>query len=204
MMCSCSSLAHLQDIFDEADRSDEFLALAKTKSEKGDKAGARRAIDNAIGDAALRDGPDSIQLLLAVRESARLYYKDKDLANAEKAAKWALLLEKVNFGEDSEESIETLNIAIAAACAQDRCADTTPLLEQQLLIRRKHLGNDHPHVAVSLSLLGEAAEKKGDFKLALKYFEDALSIRKKKEPQLVALTEKNLERIRQKQAKGMK
>jgi hypothetical protein len=106
--------------------------------------------------------------------------------------------QEISEGKDSPYLIETLNLVIASACAGKKCADTTPWLLQLLELRKKVLGPDHPHVAVTLAMLGENAEIKGEFAKAKQYFEKALAIRVKVEPALVEPTRKNLVRIESK------
>ncbi|MCW5823036.1 MAG: tetratricopeptide repeat protein [Cyanobacteria bacterium TGS_CYA1] len=104
------------------------------------------------------------------------------------------------LGKDNPELIEILNLVIASACAGKKCADTTPWLLQLLELRKKVLGPKHPHVAVSLAMLGENAEMKGDLKKARQYYEKALLIRTEVEPSLVQATKRNLVRVDKKLA----
>jgi tetratricopeptide (TPR) repeat protein len=172
-----------------------YLDLSRTETALKNPDGARSAVD-AARVAASSGGKDNEQLIPIYKESAKLFYRKKDFVNSQLAAQNALRLERECCDAKSEKLLDSLNLCISAACAQDRCADTGPLLEEQLEIRKEHLGPVHPHVAVSLCLLGELAEKKGQWKEAEARYIEALSIRKKTEPGLVKQTEKNLVRVR--------
>lgn len=172
-----------------------YLDLAKSCEHLNDPAAARTAVDAALV-AARSGGKSNEQLIPIYKESAKLFYRKKDFVNSQAAAHEALRLERECCDAKSDKLLDSLNLCIAAACAQDRCADTGPLLLEQLEIRRQHLGLNHPHVAVSLCLLGELAEKKGRWKEAEERYKEALAIRKKSEPGLVKRTEENLIRVR--------
>ncbi len=131
----------------------------------------------------------------------RTLYRAKKFSQAHKLALQLLQLQEKSEGKDSPALIETLNLVIASACAQDRCKDTTPWLVRQLELRKKNLGENHPHVAVSLCLLGENAESKGNWLKAEQYYQSALELRKKIEPALVEATGRNLDRVNRKRAK---
>ena len=172
-----------------------YLDLSEVNQELSDAEGARTAVDAAIASAK-SGGDNSEQLIPLYKQSAKLFYRKKDFSNSQIAAQEALRLERECCDPKSEKLLDGLNLCISAACAQDRCADTGPLLLEQLEIRREHFGPNHPHVAVSLCLLGELAEKKGRWKEAERRYEEALAIRRKTEPALVTQTEKNLTRVR--------
>ena len=172
-----------------------YLDLAKTYERLNEPVAARTAVDAALL-AANSGGKNNEQLIPIYKESAKLFYRKKDFVNSQVAAHEALRMERDCCDSKSEKLLDSLNLCIAAACAQDRCADTGPLLLEQLEIRRQHLGPNHPHVAVSLCLLGELAEKKGQWKEAENRYIEALAIRKKSEPGLVTRTEENLTRVR--------
>ncbi len=128
-------------------------------------------------------------------QAIRREYQSKHFDKANQMALKLLKEQEARLGGNSPQLIETLNLVIASACAGKKCADTTPWLLQLLELRKKVLGPEHPHVAVTLAMLGENAEMKGDLKKARQYYEKALSIRMKEEPSLVEATKKNLERI---------
>lgn len=175
-----------------------YLDLAQVEIALNKTDEARAALDAAINDATAAGGGDSEQLIPIYKQSAKLFYRQKDFIKAQAAAKDWLRLERACCEPGSEKLLASMNVAIAAACAQDRCADTGALLTEQLEIRKKHLGAEHPHVAVSLCLLGELAEKKGNWQAAESLYKEALAIRKKVEPNLVSQTEKNLVRVKEK------
>ena len=130
--------------------------------------------------------------------SIRQEYQIKHFDKANEMAKKLLRRQEASEGKNSPYLIETLNLVIASACAGNKCADTTPCLLRLLELRKKVLGPDHPHVAVTLAMLGENAEMKGDLAKAKHYFEKALAIRVKVEPALVEPTRKNIVRIESK------
>jgi len=173
-----------------------YLANAQAEIELGNLQEATFLLDGAIREAQKDGGKNSEQLIPIYKERWKLFYRQKKFVDAQREAKEALRLERNCCEPGSERLLDSLNLVIASACAQDRCADTGPYLEEQLQIRREHLGKEHPHVAVSLCLLGELAEKKQQWKEAEARYIEALAIRKKAEPQLVAQTEKNLTRVR--------
>ncbi|MBX9692170.1 MAG: tetratricopeptide repeat protein, partial [Cyanobacteria bacterium] len=127
-----------------------------------------------------------------------LAYQQKNYDQASLAAQRILDIQKKVLGPNDSQLIDTYNQLIAALCVGGKCEDTEPLLKEQLEVRSKSLGPEHPHVAVSLCLLGESAEKKKDYERALKYYENALTIRRKTDPMLVRQTEKNVLRVHQK------
>lgn len=172
-----------------------YLDLGRAESSLKNTDATRAALDAALA-AAKSGGEDNEQLIPIYKERWRLNYRRKDFVKAQADAAQALRLERQCCDPKSERLLDSLNMNIAAACAQDRCADTGPLLLEQLEIRREKLGPIHPHVAVSLCLLGELAEKKGQWKEAERRYVEALAIRKRSEPGLVQLTEKNLTRVR--------
>lgn len=133
-------------------------------------------------------------------QSIRREYQVKHFDKANEMALKLLKKQEKQLGKDSPELIETLNLVIASACAGKKCADTTPWLLQMLELRKKVLGPEHPHVAVTLAMLGENAEMKGDLKKARQYYEKALLLRTKVEPSLVEATKRNLVRIDMKMA----
>jgi tetratricopeptide (TPR) repeat protein len=128
----------------------------------------------------------------------RQEYQTKHFDKANEMAQRLLKRQEASEGKDSPYLIETLNLVIASACAGKKCADTTPWLQQLLELRAKVLGPDHPHVAVTLAMLGENAEMKGELAKAKQYYKQALAIRIKVEPALVEPTRKNLVRIENK------
>lgn len=125
----------------------------------------------------------------------RILYKGKKFKEAQVAAKDLLELQERYLGSDSRELIETLNLAIASACAEDRCADTRPMILRQLALKEKYLGKEHEHVAASLAQLAELEEQAGNFGEAEKLFKRVLAIRTKSAPELVESTRKNLVRL---------
>lgn len=133
-------------------------------------------------------------------QNIRKEYQTRHFDKANEMALKLLKQQEISLGKNSPELIETLNLVIASACAGKKCRDTTPWLLQLLELRKKILGPEHPHVAVSLAMLGENAEMKGDLKKARLYYEKALLIRQKVEPSLVEPTKRNLERIDKKLA----
>lgn len=136
---------------------------------------------------------------LTATQNIRREYQSKNFDKANEMALKLLKEQEIENGKDSPKLIETLNLVIASACAGKKCADTTPWLLQLLELRKKVLGPQHPHVAVTLAMLGENAELKGDLKKARQYYEKALLIRTKVEPSLVDATKQNLVRIDKKQ-----
>lgn len=133
-------------------------------------------------------------------QSIRREYQTKHFDKAHEMALKLLKKQEERLGKDNPELIEILNLVIASACAGKKCADTTPWLLQLLELRKKVLGPKHPHVAVSLAMLGENAEMKGDLKKARRYYEKALLIRTEVEPSLVQATKRNLVRVDKKLA----
>ncbi len=134
----------------------------------------------------------------ATIHSIRREYQTRHFDKANEMAQKLLKRQVISEGKDSPYLIETLNLVIASACAGKKCADTTPWLLQLLELRKKVLGPDHSHVAVTLAMLGENAEMKGELAKSKQYFEKALAIRVKVEPALVEPTRKNLVRIESK------
>ncbi|MBP7862515.1 tetratricopeptide repeat protein [bacterium] len=131
-------------------------------------------------------------------DSIRREYQTRHFDKANQMARRLLKRQEMKEGKDSPYLIETLNLVIASACAGKKCSDTTPWLLRLLELRKKVLGPDHPHVAVTLAMLGENAEMKGELLKAKQYFEEALAIRTKVERALVEPTRKNLVRIESK------
>lgn len=150
-----------------------------------------RALDSARKLYA-RESPELLPYLLA---RSRVAYRKGDFAQSRSRALEALSIQEKSHGKESQDQIETINLIVSAACADDRCADTEPYVKRQLALRRKYLGADHPHVASSLCLLGELAEKKNQLEEAEKYFSEALAIREKTARELVEGTRKNLVRL---------
>lgn len=73
--------------------------------------------------------------------------------------------------------------------------EATPLFEEALVIRRRELGNDHPHVAASLSNLAFSWRAAGDGHRAAPLFRQALAIQEQtlgRDHPSVALTLNNL------------
>lgn len=132
----------------------------------------------------------------------RILYKGKKFKEAQGAAADLLKLQERYLGSDSRELIETLNLGIASACAEDRCADTRPMILRQLTLKEKYLGKDHEHVASSLAQLAELEEQAGNFDEAEKLFKRVLAIRTKSAPELVESTRKNLVRLELKRMQG--
>ncbi len=159
---------------------------------------ALEALNSAHQLACEFGGKDNEMLIPIYKQIGKLHYRKKEFVQAGIAAREALRLERSCCEPQSEKLLESLNLVIASACALDRCADTQPWLVEQLEIRKLRLGADHPHVAVSLCLIGELLEKKGQWKEAEAKYLEALDIRRKSEPALVAQTEKNLLRVREK------
>ncbi|MBX9666818.1 MAG: tetratricopeptide repeat protein [Candidatus Obscuribacterales bacterium] len=154
---------------------------------------------NSAHRIALEFGGKNNELLIPIyKQIAKLHYRKKEFVESGDAAREALRLERSCCEPQSEKLLDSLNLCIASACALDRCADTQPWLEEQLEIRKLRLGAQHPHVAVSLCLIGEILEKKRRWKEAEAKYLEALAIRRKAEPALVAQTEKNLLRVREK------
>jgi len=173
-----------------------YLDLSRAELLANNDQAARTAVDAALQSALAGGGKDSEQLIPIYKESASQFYGKKQFVESLAAAKEALRLERNCCEPGSDKLLDSLNRVIAATCAQDRCADTAPYLQEQLEIRQKRLGPNHPHVAVSLCLLAEVDEKKGKWKEAETKYLQALEIRKKVEPQLLSQTEKNLVRVR--------
>lgn len=173
-----------------------YLELSRAQLALNHDTEARAAIDAGLQSALSSGGKDNEQLIPIYKESASQFYRKQQFAQSLTAAKEALRLERACCEPGSEQLLDSLNRVISATCAQDRCADTEPYLLEQLDIRRKKLGANHPHVAVSLCLLAEVDEKKGRFKEAETKYLEALEIRKKVEPYLVSQTQKNLTRVR--------
>lgn len=142
--------------------------------------------------------PAQVQKYSCEVDQIRQEYQSKNFGKANELAKRLLRHQEAVEGKDSQYLIETLNLVIASACAGKKCADTTPWLQQLLDLRKKLLGPDHPHVAVTLAMLGENAEMKGELAKAKQYYKKALEIRIKVEPALVEPTRKNLVRIENK------
>ena len=156
------------------------------------------AVEQAIKNSGLTG---KLELSDYLKLKSRVLYKMKRFKEAEKTAQRLLKIQESRLGADSFELIETLNLIIAASCAEDRCADTEPLILRQLALREKHLGNEHEHVAASLGMLAELKEKKGELKEAEKLYRKALQIRRKSSPHLVESSEKNILRIELKRLK---
>lgn len=175
-----------------------YLELSRTELALKNDTAARASIDAGIEAALSSGGKNNEQLIPLYKESASQFYRKKQFVESLAAAKEALRLERACCEPGSERLLDSLNKVISATCAQDRCADTAPYLQEQLEIRRTKLGVNHPHVAVSLCLLAEVDEKKGKWKDAESKYLQALEIRKKVEPYLVKATEKNLVRVRAK------
>ncbi len=173
-----------------------YLELSRVELALKNDTAARTAVDAAIEAGQSGGGKNSEQLIPIYKESANQFYRKKQFVESQAAAKEALRLERLCCEPGSLHLIDSLNRVISATCAQDRCADTAPYLEEQLEIRRKHFGPTHSHVAVSLCLLAEVDEKKMKWKDAESKYLQALEIRRKVEPQLVSQTEKNLVRVR--------
>lgn len=175
-----------------------YFDLSSLRLANHDDEGALAALNSAY-QVALGFGYKDNELLIPIyKQIAKLHYRKKNFVEAGNAAREALRLERSCCEPQSEKLLESLNLVIASACALDRCADTQPWLVEQLEIRKLRLGALHPHVAVSLCLIGEVLEKKGQFKQAEAKYAEALEIRRKSEPELVAQTEKNLLRVREK------
>lgn len=172
-----------------------YFEKARAEIELKQTAPAERSLDAAV-EAALGGGKDNEQLIPIYKERWKLLYRQKQFARAQTDAKEVLRLQRNCCEPGSEGLLDALNLVIASACAQDRCADTSAYLKEQLDIRRAHLGKEHPHVAVSLCLLGELAEKQQHWQEAAKLYGEALDIRKRSEPGLVASTERILSRVR--------
>ncbi|MGD9681858.1 MAG: tetratricopeptide repeat protein [Candidatus Obscuribacterales bacterium] len=139
-----------------------------------------------------KESPELVPYLLA---RSRVAYRKGDFAQSRNRALDALSIQEKSQGKESKDQIDTIDLIVSAACADDRCADTEPYLERQLALRKKFLGEDHPHVASSLCLLGELAEKKNQLEEAEKYYSEALAIREKSAKELVESTRKNLVRL---------
>ncbi len=178
------------------DLTAEFACLSKCYLAIGNKEKARQLTDQSIAQPGL--DKDSIKLIPLLNASYDLAYREKNFDLASQTAQRSLEIQKKAKSPNDSQLIETYNQLIAALCVGGKCSDIAPLLQEQLEVRRRSLGADHPHVAVSLSLLGENAEKKRDYEKALKYYEEALAIRKKTDPSLIAQSEKNVLRVHQK------
>ena len=164
----------------------------------GDKEAGLKLLKESLERGEAEWGPDSPKLLPVLHEIYKVDYRESRFDEALVLAERCLKIQKKAYGPESKELIDTLNRVIAASCAGKKCEDTGPLLREQLDLRVKHLGPDHPHVAVSWALLGELAEKKGDYDKALSCFENALAIRRKSDPTLVENSERNIVRVHQK------
>jgi tetratricopeptide (TPR) repeat protein len=82
--------------------------------------------------------------------------------------------------KDQPELRATLEAAIGDVYRSLGHLDTAvPILQEALLTRRQLLGNDHPDVAATLTLLGQALHAKGDFAGAARAHEEALAIRRR-------------------------
>jgi tetratricopeptide (TPR) repeat protein len=175
-----------------------LAALARVRRLTGDLEGAETLCLAALARVEPRAGKDSPCLVPPLRELVRVYRgQHADEKVQEVAGRLLELTEKVS-GPDSAAIVDCLNDLIAARCAQGSCAAAEPLIERQLRLRELHLGPDHPDVAVSLCLLAENCEKLGKYDQAEIYYERALAIRVKRQPELVKATRQNLLRLSQK------
>lgn len=170
-----------------------LLTRCYTVQGKIDEADAESS--RALESARKSYGKESPELLPFLLARSRVAYRKGDFAQSRSRALEALSIQEKSQGKESKDEIETINLIVSAACADDRCADTQPYIERQLALRRRFLGADHPHVASSLCLLGELAEKKNQLEEAEKYFSEALAIREKSAKELVEGTRKNLVRL---------
>lgn len=139
---------------------------------------------------------ESPKVVPYIKLNIRILYKQKKFKESQARASELLSFQEKTLGKDSRELIDTLNLVIAAACAEDRCADTEPLLQRQLKLRQEYLGEKHEHVAASYGQLAEIEEKKGHFDKAERLYNKALEIRQEVAPQLVESTQKNLVRLK--------
>lgn len=99
-----------------------------------------------------RSGADSDEAATIINNLAGTYCEQHRYLDAERLHRQNLRLLERLHGPDSLETARCLhNLANAL---QGRPAEAVPLYDRALRIRRRHLGQDHPDVAMTLSSLG--------------------------------------------------
>lgn len=171
------------------------LAEAKSLLAASRLDSASQVLEEALQSARARWG-ESEKLYPYYMTRIRILYKGKKFEESQKEALELLGRQEKRLGKDSRVLIETLNLVIAAACAEDRCADTRPYLERQLRLRRKYLGDSHEHVAASLAQLAEIEEQSGNLDRAEELYTEVIKIREKSAPHLLESSRTNLTRIK--------
>ncbi|MBZ0189145.1 MAG: hypothetical protein K8F91_23070, partial [Candidatus Obscuribacterales bacterium] len=122
-----------------------LLSLSRCYLTQGKTDEAALVSRQALCAARDKFGLESMALVPYLLQESRAKYKMKDFQASQESALKALCLQEKNLGQDAEELIETFNLIVSAACADDHCVDTEPYIKRQLDLRRRYLGSEHPH-----------------------------------------------------------
>jgi tetratricopeptide (TPR) repeat protein len=138
---------------------------------------AEEFYDKAAKEAA--SAGDERGRLASLNALADMYANQGKLEEARQLYLTILQAQERLQGSDSTALIPALNNVVRVTCVGGECTATLPYLKQLLEIRTKAFGPGHRDVLMTLGLIGETYEKKGDYGEALTYFQKKVSIGKR-------------------------
>jgi CHAT domain-containing protein/tetratricopeptide (TPR) repeat protein len=156
-----------------------LMTLASVESADGNLAGARAALERALGIRETILGPDHVGTAEAVSQLAEVVRDMGDFAAARSLYERALAIRERALGPRHPASAASLAAVGYLTYVMGDPVAARPLVERALAIREQVLGLDHAAVSTSLSDLGSILAVLDQHKEARAAFERALAIRQR-------------------------
>ncbi len=150
---------------------------AQAEADKGNHAEAERIYLNALSMREQIDGPDHIDVPIALGKLSVFYWRLARYADAERVVTRTLSIYEKHFGPDDIRLAGELDSLALVMSAQGRDAEAGPVLERALEIRRAIPEPDDADIAMSFERLGNQRRKTGAYAEAEDFYRRALAIR---------------------------
>jgi CHAT domain-containing protein/Tfp pilus assembly protein PilF len=117
----------------------------------------------------------------AYREAFDHFLSEAQYASAEAEARAVLTRAETTHGRESVEAALALDLLIELYVYGDRVRDPVAdeYASRAIAIKEKVLGPDHPHLAITLRLIGHLMEARADFTRARQFHERSVAIHRK-------------------------
>jgi len=150
-----------------------YLSLVLLRKE--DLAEAEKLSEQSIEIMRQSEGPDSPSVAISRHNLAAVLREMGNLSAAETAERQNLEFWRRTNPGHSDVAYALNNLGLILLMKGD-WRQAAPFLQEALSIRRKHLGEKHPLVALSIVLLGRELQAKGDYTGAERSFREGLNI----------------------------
>jgi eukaryotic-like serine/threonine-protein kinase len=171
----------------KAQASPEFahtlLLLGLIYSEKGNVAAAEPLYEESLQVFRQVVGPEHVHVGSALNNLATLKWQKGDLKQAAALYSEAVALTRKSSGYVAQAGLATtLQNLGSVHKTLGAYAEAEPLLQEAVELRRKVLGEKHPHVAIAQIHLGDLCYRRGEYAKAEKEISAALAIQKETLP----------------------